>query len=319
MESFAFAYKLRNHKKDDFIAAECHINIWKVNSGTISNNSKLYFDFGLMLDSDIEYIYAYIPFNFKEDYCNYDLIKKLQHNTKLLCAIFNCDYKIQTVQWEPNSKVSDKYDLVKFSLHQLGPTKFQVTPFYGINKKQIIGKLLRIQIQETPSDIPKVYIRFRIEAISSTEIVKSEHISNDLLQSAFSQMDMYDLRINESRNISTDVIDKIKGDGYETLPFDKIHLFYMADTKEIVDNGSSLKQDSRLLEKDIWTTYLPAKSHNRNYIAHHWKKRIKKEEMNIVESKIERKETFSRFNDYHIFFTTIYPHIQLVRLGIYFA
>lgn len=321
MESFAFAYKLKENKKnnEESHEAECHINLWKVDVGTILPKTKLYFDFGLMIDSNIEWIYAYIPFDFAENGRDFDLVKKLQNNNQLLCTVFNCDYRIQMGQGDTFGKVMDKEDKVKFSLHQLGSTKFEIIPFYKVgSKKDIVGKLLKIHIQDVPQQTEKVYVRFRIEPLNTTDIVKSEHISNDFLQAAFSRIDMYDLRINEIRNISTDVMDKIKGDNFMPFKFDKVHLFYMADTKENVENGSSLKQDSRLLEKDLWATYLPKNCYKRNYIAHHWKKRVKKEEMCLIGgTKIETKQLFIPFDDYRIFFTTVYPNVQLVRLFVY--
>lgn len=325
MESFAFAYKTKNSKKDndpnDNFAAECHINVWKIDAGGyILSNTKLYFDFGLMINPKIEWIYMYIPFDFVENGRDFDLIKKLQNNNQLLCTVFNSDYKTEVKQGDTFGKVMDKENRVQFLLHQLGSTKFDIIPFYKTyskNKKRIAGKLLKIHIQDAPPEIDKIYIRFRIEPTEITEIVKSEHISNDFLQAAFSQIDMYDLRINEIRNISTDVMDKIKEDEYKLLTFDKVHLFYMAATSENVANGSSIKQDSRLLEKDLWATYLPDNCYRRNYIAHHWKKRVKKEEMKIIKSSITTKEKFIPFNDYRIFFTTIYPKVQLIRLFVY--
>ena len=53
-------------------------------------------------------------------------------------------------------------------------------------------------------------------------------------------------------------------------------------------------------------------------IAHHWKKRVKKEEMSIVDgTKIETTQSFIPFDDYRIFFTTVYPNVQIVRLFVY--
>ena len=316
--------KEQNNKgQNDNFAAECHINVWKIDTGKyIFSNTKLYFDFGLMINSEIEWIYVYIPFDFVENGHDFDLIKKLQNNNQLLCTVFNSDYKTEVGQGDTFGKVMDKENNTKFFLHQLGPTKFDIIPFYKTysknNKSIIAGKLLRIHIQNAPLKINKIYIRFRIEPTKINDIVKSEHISNDFLQAAFSQIDMYDFRINEIRNISTDVMDKIKEDKYTPFNFDKVHLFYMADTRENVANGSSIKQDSRLLEKDLWETYLPKNCYKRNYIAHHWKKREKKEEMKINENSIiETKEKFIPFNDYRIFFTTIYPKVQLIRLFVY--
>lgn len=69
----------------------------------------------------------------------------------------------------------------------------------------------------------------------------TEHVSNDLLQAAFSQTDLFDLRFNEKREIDGKILEKMKSDGFKPLNFDKVHVFYIADTREDVENESSLK------------------------------------------------------------------------------
>ena len=189
-------------------------------------------------------------------------------------------------------------------------------------KKKIIGRLLTIHIQEKPetqtckSSTP-LYIRFRIEPRNIKNIVNSEHISNNLLQDAFSEIDMIDFRLNELRDINIDVIDLFKAKGIDFFLFDKVHLFFMTETKNNIQNGSSLKTDSRFLEHDLWKNYIPNGAKDTTYIAHHWKKR--KELIIRGESGEKDKVKYESFKDYRIFFTSLYPKIKWLRLFIYLS
>lgn len=344
MNSFVFAYTKKKIKSDEIAidipngdsidddknhdnqsnesneVAELHINVWKVSCGTLSSDVKIFFDFGLKTKKIVESIYVYIPFEIFEDGKEYDLVKKLQNNNELLCAVFNSDFKTETAQGNTFSLVKDCNDNPLFYLHQLGSTKFNPTLFHiGKGKKRkIIGTLLRINIQDAPTNgCDYTYIRFRVQPKKVKDVIKTEHISNDFLQAAFSKIDMFDLRVNETRDINTDVMDKIRGDDYIPFTFDKVHLFFMADSKENVENGSSIKVDSRLLENNLWSPYLPQEARKCNYIAHHWKKRQEVTKMSINKSEIETTTSYKPFNDYRIFFTSIYPKFQLLRFLVY--
>lgn len=128
---------------------------------------------------------------------------------------------------------------------------------------------------------------------------------------------MIDFRLNEQRDIHTDVIDKIKGNEFKFFSFDKVHLFFMAETKENIQNGSSLKIDSRFLERDLWQNYIPDGAKDTTYIAHHWKKR--KEKIIRGETGEEDKVIYTSFKDYRIFFTSVYPKIKWIRLIVYLS
>lgn len=64
--------------------------------------------------------------------------------------------------------------------------------------------------------------------------------------------------------------------GFHLPEFKKIHFFYMSDSEETVENGSSMKLDSRLLEKERWHSYLGKNiEFTSSNIAHHWKRTSK--------------------------------------------
>ena len=321
MKSFAFAYKFIDEEvkniEDSDTTAECHFNVWKVESRCFFSATTFFFDIGLKISSKVESVYAYIPFDFEENEYQFDLAKKLQDCNQLLCTVFNADYKSEVGQGESITKVLDQGNKVQFYLMSLGSTKFKVELFKKTNGT--IGKLLKINLKRNIDLEEKapIYIRFRLKAKKNQAIAISEHISNDFLQAAFSKIDLFDFRINEIRNINQDVMDRMRNDGYKTFYFDKVHLFYMADSREVIYNGSSLKQDARLLEQEFWFPYLPGDCRKTNFIAYHWKKRNPIDELKIDGSKIDKTQKFLKFPDYRIFFSSIYPRNQKIRLLVY--
>lgn len=348
MKSFAFYYKPYDGKggTKDIDISELHVNIWKVDIGKLLPDYKIYIDFGMKINQNIEYVKVYIPFEIEENGKDYDLVKTLNNNNQLLCTVFNCDLKSmssQTASFAPVCDESKEGQPIMFYMHQLGATKFELEPFnIAVDKKnKTIGQILKIHIQKDSqkdndnlqSDVP-VYIRFRIQPKKISSFVQSEHISNDFLQAAFSRIDLFDVRINERRNLNLEVKDALSSDAHKIFKFDKIHLYFMAETKEKIENGSSIKIDSRLLECDLWKNYLPKGCHRCNYIAHHWKKRIEDDNNAItgvlnlknpedgkdsvpVSIEVKKEEKYKPFDDYHIFFTSIYPNLRVIRIFVY--
>lgn len=328
MKSFALSYKLRKKNiEQTSMDTEVHINIWKVPIGTLWSTTKFFFDFGLKISPEIEYVCLFVPFEFKENGKDFDLVRKLKDSNQLLCTVFNMDLKSDTSPKDQFSKVineEENKNTEVFCLYQLGASKFNIEQVNigEEGKTKVIGSLLKIYIQDKPTEnICKsetdLYIRFRIEPKRVKDVVCSEHISNDLLQDAFSEIDMIDFRLNEQRDIHTDVIDKIKGEEFKFFSFNKVHLFFMAETKENIQNGSSLKIDSRLLERDLWKNYIPEGAKDTTYIAHHWKKR--KEKIIRGDSGEEDEVKYTSFKDYRIFFTSVYPKIKWIRLIVYLS
>lgn len=324
MKSFVFSYKKREGDKstNDVEVAEVHVNIWKVHIGTFISRVKLFYDFGLKLHPAIGEICLFIPFEIEQNGKDFDLARKLKDSNQLLCTVFNMDLKSDSSSTGCFSKVVDGEDDKKelFCIYQLGANKFtlETVTIGEKNKPKVIGTLMKIRLQDKPTDCgcndnTPYYIRFRIQPKKVSDAVKSEHISNDFLQDAFSELDLFDLRLNEQRDVHTEAIDKMKGDGFSFLEFDKVHLFFMAETKESVQNGSTIKADSRLLEKELWHKYIPDGAKDTNYIAHHWKKRKPhKNDKGEIDS-------YEKFKDYRIFFTSLYPKTNWVRLFVYLS
>lgn len=267
---------------------ELHINIWKVQQGHLLLKPKLYIDFGIMTTFETDEMCLFLPFQIVGKPT--DLGKKLQDNREMLCTVFNENLLNET---QPNNcynyiKASGNDDYSPFYLFQLGTGNIEMEMQEEENERGTYIKIKRngwYDNQENHVETDwhkKVYMRLRIEVKDIKEIVRSEFISNDLFQAAFSKVDLYDIRVNETREIHPKVTEKMCSEGFEQCIFAKIHLFYMADSRERVENESSLKSDCRILEEGKWRDYEPKNDlHHAIFLAHHWKKRKKESEKNI--------------------------------------
>lgn len=293
---------------------ELHINIWKVKSGTIRLNDTLYFDFGIKFSDKIKRIFVFLPFQIKANKVN-DLGKVLSDKKELLNAVFNEDMRCTPSTNNSFSKVKINNDQSGdyFYIYQLGQDNITVEDYKGETDDQK-GTYISIKINGTPKDKEQdkngkieYYIRFRVEVKNNKEIIHTAYLSNDLLQAAFSKTDLYDLRINEKREVPAKVNEKADTNGFTLCNFRKLHLFYIVDAHETVNNGSTVKIDTRILEDNQWKDYEPKSDINGiNYIAYHWKKKGK-----------ETNKEIEPFNNFSLFFDTIYPKLSFVRLTAY--
>lgn len=265
---------------------ELHINIWKVKQGLIRIKDLLYIDFGIKFSSKCDKFLLYLPFKIKDNQVE-DLGKSLVDSRELLNAVFNEDMLCTP---SPNHsfsevKINGNKDNEVFYIYTLGYDNMNVEYFPDEHENQV-GTILTITTSGNPNNEEnenndlKYYIRFRIQVEDKKEVVKTEHLSNDLLQAAFSKTDMFDIRINEKREIPAKVEERSHRDGYIICLFSKVHLFYIVDAHESISNGGQL--NSRLLEENQWSSYEPnCNVKGVNYIAYHWKGKesiIKKEE-----------------------------------------
>lgn len=290
---------------------ELHVNIWKVNHGHYILHPVFYLDIGVKFSFKCKKVRIFVPFVTKKE-CLIDLCTPIMGCRELMCAVFN-DEILPTQQNNTcYCKVESQTNARSFYLYRLASDNIEFEE-YKEGKTQV-GTYITLSIKGNPANEDnnnnfkdqQLYVRMRLFIEENSEFVITEHVSNDLLQAAFSQTDLFDLRFNEKREIDGKVLEKMRADGFEAMLFDKVHVFYIADTREDVENESALKIDSRLLEKQHWTDYEPEnKLYNTHYVAHHWRKR--------------RKEDQAPFVDASVFFSTKYPNVDFLRLASYFS
>lgn len=314
MKSFAIYYRNSPNgegaEQTKVLPVEIHMNIWKVRRGKVGSFFELSIDFGIKFPPSINGISLFIPFRIKNNQVE-DLGERL-FEPKLLSAVFNEELSSQLSPNQCFAKVVNSNDENKyFFIYKIDNSNIEKEPFEEGNQQ--IGTIVKIKIKGNPQgsdqqipDDHDYYIRFRVMAEDRKDVVKTDHLSNDLLQAAFSMSDLYDIRLNEKREIPDKVHESLTDEKYRLGVFNKVHVFYIVDSHEDVFNRSVVENDCRVLENNLWEKYEPqSDTVGTNYIAYHWKKTPKEHEKS--------------FKQLSLFFTTRYPHMSKLRLFAYLS
>ena len=236
------------YKQNEIGLVEFHINLWKVKNGVVRVMPNLIFDFGIKFNSRITELCLFLPFCISKKLGVKDLGKCLSTNRNLLNAVFNEDMIYQSANNHCFSKITNNNttgtDSSSFFIYHLGEDNFKIENY--TEESEVKGTYLTININGNPSNNneiinEKYYVRFRVYVENVKEIVRTEILSNDLLQAAFSRMDLFDIRLNEKREIPSKVEEKMKKEQFELCSFNKLHFFYIVDTHETIDNGIDIR------------------------------------------------------------------------------
>ena len=279
-------------------------------------------DFGIVCPLSIRKFVLLLPF--KADISEFhDLVRCLSLDADLLCTVFNEDLKSTS---EPSKSYHTieggkikllMYELSKENIEeftydeQTGVTQITITINSDFNTESFSGY--------------RLFVRFRILLKSFLAFAKKKKVSNDWLQSAFSSSYLFDIRLNDVRELSKKKKELVEFKGFRLPEFSKVHFFYMADSEETVENGSSIKLDKRLLENERWHSYLGDKiefvSEN---VAHHWKRKEEYEfGLESVNTQIPQNPNFQfkpsiqPVKNFTLFFKTEFSDCQKKRLLIY--
>lgn len=321
-DSVQLASANKKQIEDEF---EFQINLWNSDVKSTVTNEKFRFravDFGIVCPLSIRKFVLLLPFEVnKSDF--HDLVKCLSLDTDLLCTVFNEDLKSTS---EPSKSYhtieGEKIKLLMYELSKENIEEFNYDEQSGVT--QITITINSDFNTESFADY-RLFVRFRILLKSFLAFAKKKKVSNDWLQSAFSSTYLFDIRLNDVRELSKKKKELVEFKGFKLPEFSKVHFFYMADSEECVENGSSIKLDKRLLESERWHTYLGDKiefvSEN---IAHHWKQkkevRLGVEKVNTEdpkETKLQIKPTNSQIMNFTLFFKTEFSDCQRMRLFLY--
>lgn len=304
---------------------EFQINLWNSDVKSTVTNEKYRFravDFGIVCPLSIRKFVLLLPF--KADISEFhDLVRCLSLDADLLCTVFNEDLKSTS---EPSKSYhtieGGKVKLLMYELSKENIEDFTYDEQTGVTQ---ITVTINSDFNTESFSEYRLFVRFRILLKSFLAFAKKKKVSNDWLQSAFSSSYLFDIRLNDVRELSKKKKELVEFKGFKLPKFSKVHFFYMADSEETVENGSSIKLDKRLLENERWHSYLGDKiefvSEN---IAHHWKK---KEERRLVLTSVDFqnqqmptvgiKPSSTSIINFTLFFKTEFSDCQRKRLFIY--
>jgi hypothetical protein len=126
-------------------------------------------------------------------------------------------------------------------------------------------------------------------------------------------MQIFDLRLNDKREIDKKIREDLQSRKYKPFRFNKVHYFFMSDTSNDLKSSSPQLNDSRFLETSKWCPYLKVVT-PQNLVAFHWKD--KKKQLNADGNQRQKSETFPSSK---LFFSITYPKHTLWQYALYFV
>lgn len=239
---------------------EVHFNLWKLGK---RRNANCFLDIGLMIQNatNVSNINIFIPRPVAiSDIA--DLGITFRERPDLVSTLFNEDYRVSS---RVNEKIVDVLNVDRIPVFYIYVLDLNndvlIENAYG-------GSIIRIRIPKELAN-EKLYYRIRLKNPYVDSISRIYTPPNSVLESAFSQTELVDFRLNEKRNLNSSLLERIRGEG--EVNFTKTHLFLMREASDDYVYSHKPPHGSRQLELDLWKEYIGGDYSFDNIIAYHWK------------------------------------------------
>lgn len=281
LESFALAYvpsNDENGENNEHFFVKVNINLW-TQCGW--NDETPVLDIGLMLShlSDAKKIRLYLPFQVEKENFE-DLCECLSKDANLLGAVFNEPYTSTDITTTKRAAVtkglSKAPEFILYKLDFSSADDVKVSS-YKNGKGTFLDfdpQVIRDPSKEYSCD--KYYLRFRIQSNVLTDCVREYQAPNRYFETLVNSTYMIDMRFNNTRSMDLSLVQQLNQNDYHLAPIEGLHFLLMAKVDVDVDTNGALTS-SRVLEKDIWNSYVNLKAdENRateDIIAYHSSKK----------------------------------------------
>ena len=248
------------NKQSAFHCLEVHFNLWKLGKKKSAN---CFLDIGLMIQdaTKVSHVNIFIPQPVASSDIE-DLGITFRRNPDLVSTLFNEDYRISSGAQEKIVEVLNVERIPIFYIYVLDlDSDVSVENAFG-------GSIIKIRIPLELAD-KKHYYRIRLKNPYVDSISHIYTPPNSVLESAFSQTELVDFRINEKRNLNGSLLERIHSEG--EVSFNKTHLFLMREASDDYVYSHKPPSDSRQLEVDLWKSYIGGDYPFDKMIAYHWK------------------------------------------------
>lgn len=276
MKSIAIWYKQVSNDVEADEKLDLHFNFWKIPNG--ASKSHEFLDIGIKLSktNNIEFLNIYFPVEIKQDDFD-DIVEKFIGKPDLLCAIFNENYKVTSGGISKSSEIKDANNEFVFNIYKTSISDLSFENKYG-------GTIIRISI---PKEENTNYFRFRIKGDFIDSITTTSQPTNSIFQSAFSEIEMIDFRVNEIRDLNHDLLEQINKE--RLLKIQKQHFFFICSKDEELIGNHQPFLSCRNLENYKWDDYVGNKKIiNQTYLAYHWKEKEVESVSTLIKSKYEK-------------------------------
>lgn len=328
MKSLAIWLENTDKITQNDLPVELHLNIWKLPKSPKIFEKR---DFKRVIDIGMKF-HNRTPFNIeKVKLCIYypdiikqehfeDLIQYLVNNleSKLVSTLFNENLSLNIDTNNHFAKVINTHtDTEEFTTYILKSKKIKFTKFE-------LGTIIKIDLPIIPSS-KKIYIRFRINKDYSHIFCNITKPANSIWQSNFSKTELFDIRVNEVRDINNSLLEEISEANFGLCKFDKVHLFYICSSKDEYIFSHIPFESARLLENKKWENYINLVGIEKvPILAYHFKEKSKVKEVQIDQNIIkylfkikatEKKEFL--INDFNTLIQTKYDKNNKITIIIY--
>ena len=252
---------------------DLHFNLWKLPNGS---GYQRFLDIGIKVHkpAEVRQLCLYFPFDVAPE-CFEDIVGKFIADSSLVSAIFNENY---TVSSEAGSKshlvtgANEPFDIYETSVE---------------NRKRDIkfnGTVFRLNFEERGRP---VYLRFRVSCAYVNSLSNIQRAPNSIVQSAFSQTEMIDFRVNEARDLNKDLLVEMRKQSSFRLA--KVHFFFVCSYGEDIVRAHEQYAKCRNLENYRWASYVGnEKLKNQIYLAYQWTKSDRDDFGVLIRTKFER-------------------------------
>jgi len=234
--------------------------LWKLGKRRSAN---CFLDIGLMIQdaTRVSHVNIFIPQPVARSNIE-DLGITFRENPDLVSTLFNEDYRISSGAQEKIVEVLSVDRIPIFYIYVLDlDSDVLIENAFG-------GSIIKIRIPQELAD-KKHYYRIRLKNPYVDSISHIYTTPNSVLESAFSQTELVDFRINEKRNLNYSLLERIHSEG--EVSFNKTHLFLMREASDDYVYSHKPPNDSRQLEVDLWKGYIGGDYSFDKMIAYHWK------------------------------------------------
>lgn len=306
MKSIAIWYTPKKDQTASIADVELHFNFWKIPNG--AEKHRKFLDIGIKLEdtSKIDSLNIYFPSQITNTDFE-DIVSKFIDKADLVSAIFNENYKVTSNATTKSYEITDSKNNFVFTVYKTSPNDLE----FQSNRHN--GTIIKIKVL---SQNKKTYYRFRLKGNFIDGLSTISKPTNSVLESAFSEIEMIDFRVNEIRDLNHDLIEEInKG---VLLKIKKQHFFFICSNEEEVIGNHQPFISCRNLENYRWDKYvdLPDKKKNNVYLAYHWKENDKESVSTLIKTKYE-KNNWKTIGKYFLIAFVIAVLIELFSNWLY--
>lgn len=268
MNTLSIWYEKKEEYAHKDVKLDLHFNFWKLGKQQLLKEYTYFLDIGLKVENfkGVAKVKMFFPFPLSRAAVT-DLGSIISNSTDLVNAIFNEEFKIINIGHEKYRDLVHQESKKSFSIYTIDvKNDIEIKEKYGGSIVELdTGAIKYSDIKDT------CYFRFRITLDSLKQFTHLYTPKYSFFQSAFSQTEIIDFRVNEKRNLDKSLLQEMDGKG--SFLINKVHFLLLRNAEDNFAYAHNDTSSCRVLEEKIWDEYIDIKYKEEKIIAYHWKKK----------------------------------------------